>query len=195
MELQPGPPFSQMVTSSTGSPMVGWKTKNSCRESSPSLIGTRPEYISPRSNLTSGRLLTRYSASVISLILCGRQSLRHSPLVLELKKRKSCLERIALACVASTTRFARSRGARTRLPRRPNFAASTVSTPIDRARRPEVRTDFSNILSRGTVKEGRKEERREKSAQGHLIFQKAPAVRNESGLNIYGVMNQGTRHG
>ena len=158
MELQPGPPFSQMVTSSTGSPMVGWKTKNSCRESSPSLIGTRPEYISPRSNLTSGRLLTRYSASTVNLMLCGRQSRRHSPLVLELKKRKSCLERIALACVASTNPLRTLQRSANEVTETPELAASTVSTPIDRARRPEVRTDFSNILSRGAVQEARREE-------------------------------------
>ena len=48
-ELHPGPPFSQIVTSSTGGPSVGWNTKNSARDGSSISIGMRPEYISPMS--------------------------------------------------------------------------------------------------------------------------------------------------
>lgn len=62
-ELQPGPPLSQIVISSTGGPIVGWKTKKSAREVSFMSIGTRPEYISPMSNLTLGSEFTAYSAA------------------------------------------------------------------------------------------------------------------------------------
>jgi hypothetical protein len=57
-ELQPGPPFNQMVTSSTGAPTVGWKTKKSSLDLSPALTGMFPEYISPKSKGTSGILVT-----------------------------------------------------------------------------------------------------------------------------------------
>lgn len=67
-ELQPGPPFSQMVISSTGLPMVGWKMKKSCLDLSSISIGTRPEYISPTSYGTSGIWSTRYAVGVNSSV-------------------------------------------------------------------------------------------------------------------------------
>jgi hypothetical protein len=63
-EEQPGPPFNHIVISSTGSPIFGWKTKNSSLDESAVLIGTRPEYISPISNGTSGKDLTWNAADV-----------------------------------------------------------------------------------------------------------------------------------
>jgi len=60
-EMHHGPPFNQMVTSSVGAPMVGSKTKKSARDVSFKLIGISPEYISPMSNLTSGKEPTTYS--------------------------------------------------------------------------------------------------------------------------------------
>ena len=53
-ELHPGPPFNQTVISSTGLPIVGWNTKNSCLEVSFISIGMLPLYISPKSNGKSG---------------------------------------------------------------------------------------------------------------------------------------------
>lgn len=57
-ELHPGPPLSQIVISSTGSPSVGWKTKKRALDLSSLSIGTNPEYISPTSKGTSGRWST-----------------------------------------------------------------------------------------------------------------------------------------
>ena len=54
MEEHPGPPFNQMVISSTGSPVVGYQTKNRLREVSFMSMGTFPEYISPMSKSTKG---------------------------------------------------------------------------------------------------------------------------------------------
>lgn len=62
-ELQPGPPFNQIVTSSTGSPTVGLNMKNSALEAFFASIGINPEYISPMSKLTSGSESILYSAS------------------------------------------------------------------------------------------------------------------------------------
>lgn len=62
-ELQPGPPFNQIVISSTGFPMVGLNMKNRALEAFFSSIGINPEYISPMSKLTSGNESTLYSAS------------------------------------------------------------------------------------------------------------------------------------
>ena len=61
---QPGPPFSQMVISSTGSPTVGVKTKYSALDALFMSMGMRPEYISPRSKSMSGRLSTKYSGGL-----------------------------------------------------------------------------------------------------------------------------------
>ncbi len=70
-ELQPGPPFNQMVISSTGFPMVGLKMKNSALEAFFSSIGISPEYISPMSKLTSGRESILYSIKCEPCVWCG----------------------------------------------------------------------------------------------------------------------------
>ena len=62
-ELQPGPPFNQIVISSTCFPMVGLNMKNKALEAFFSSIGINPEYISPMSKLTSGNESILYSAS------------------------------------------------------------------------------------------------------------------------------------
>ena len=59
-ELQPGPPFSQIVMSLVGGPMVGWYTKNSALDESFVSIGIKPEYSSPTSKLISGKECTLY---------------------------------------------------------------------------------------------------------------------------------------
>ena len=69
-ELQPGPPFNQIVTSSTGSPMVGLNMKNNALEAFFSSIGINPEYISPMSKLTSGSESILYSARCESFVRC-----------------------------------------------------------------------------------------------------------------------------
>ena len=53
-ELQPGPPFSHIVMSSVGGPIVGWNMKNKALDALLASIGINPEYSSPMSKLTSG---------------------------------------------------------------------------------------------------------------------------------------------
>ena len=67
-ELQPGPPFNQIVISLTGFPMVGLNMKNSAREAFFSSMGINPEYISPMSKLTSGSESILYSAKYESRV-------------------------------------------------------------------------------------------------------------------------------
>ena len=67
-ELQPGPPFNQIVISSTGFPIVGLNIKNNALEAFFSSIGINPEYISPMSKLTSGREWTLYSTDCKSFV-------------------------------------------------------------------------------------------------------------------------------